>query len=276
MGSTANVTTTNVELTPMRVTFGGVDLGGTSGGVKVSAKHEYSDIMVDQFGKTPVDAVLAGQAYSVKMVLAETKKKDNWKVAFPSLKLVTSGGNKMLYADAQVGDHLLDRALELVLHPLSKGDADKSGDFKFFKAVAKSAVEIEYGPDKQTGLEIEFIIMPDQSTTPARFFVHGDPSIGLVAASVGTPSFTGTGDGTLSGLSAGLKTVTETITLTCVGAETDGGKFYVAGSVSGPLGLAVVGTPFVSDKINLTIEDGATDFEAGDVFTVATTAANYA
>jgi len=59
---------------------------------------------------------------------------------------------------------------------------------------------------------------------------------------------------------------------------TNGGKFEVVGSLSGPLGLATVGTPFVAfgSQISFTINDGTTDFVVGDVFTVATTAANYA
>ena len=84
----------------------------------------------------------------------------------------------------------------------------------------------------------------------------------------GTPSYTGVGDGTITGLAGGRSSVAETITLTAL----DDTHFAVNGSVSGSLGTATVGTAFSSGQIGFTIDAGATDFEAGDQFTVTTTA----
>ncbi len=283
MGSFATVTPANFDLGPMRVTANGVDLGGTKGGVTVSPSYKVSDLMADQFGSSPIDGVISGKTTTVKMVLVETKLKDNWKVAFPHSKLVTSGPNKMIYFDNQVGAKLSDSAVELKLHPLSKGDADLSGDFKFFKAVAKSATEIKYGPEEQTGLEIEFMILPDTTSAPARYFIHGDPTIGLVAAAAGAPGFVGTGNGTMTSVSTGSKTKTENVVVTCIGTNgANKSAWKVVGSVSGHLGTVeltggVGGTGvFVSDYLNFTLTDGGTDFVVGDAFTVATTSANYA
>jgi hypothetical protein len=77
-----------------------------------------------------------------------------------------------------------------------------------------------------------------------------------------TPSFTGTGNGTIDarGGSAG---VAETITVTFTSAT----AFNVVGSVSGSLGSGVVGTPFTSTKANLTITAGGIAFVATDAFT---------
>lgn len=284
--SAPSVNTANVELSPVSVTFNGVALGGTAGGVKISLKHEFADIMMDQLGKTPIDSVLTAQSYTVKLTLAETRSKDNWKVAFPNSKLINNAGTKSIYMDSQVGSHLLDSAHALVLHPLSKDDSDLSGDFKFFKAVAKSAVEVEYGNDKQVGLEVEFMIYPDSGVTPARFWVHGDPSNGLVAASVSSATAGGsnTGTGVVSSISAGASAVTETVTLTCVGIpasnksnwEVSGGTSGVIGFVSISSGSAGASASFTSSKINFTIADGGTDFVIGDTFTIDVTGANYA
>jgi flagellar hook protein FlgE len=93
----------------------------------------------------------------------------------------------------------------------------------------------------------------------------------LAASSAGTagvPAYTGTGNGTISGVSAGPGSVAETITIAAVDAT----HFSVTGSASGALGTATVGTPFVSGQISFTIAAGATPFVAGDAFTVATTA----
>lgn len=81
------------------------------------------------------------------------------------------------------------------------------------------------------------------------------------------PSYTGTGNGTISGLIGGSASAAELITLTA----TDATHFSVSGSASGAIGTAVVGTPFTSTKINFTITAGGTAFVAGDVFTVTTT-----
>lgn len=275
MSSSANVNPTNIELAPMRVEFDGVDVGGTEGGVTVSMKTKTAEIKADQYGDTTIDAVVSGQEFSVKLTLAEYKKKENWKIAFPFAKMGVSGANKNIFMDMQVGTHLLDLAKQLKLHPLSRDNTDKSGDILFYKAVAKSATELKFGPDKQVGLEVEFMIFPDTTTAPARYMIHGDPAIALVAATLTQTSFTGTGSGTLSGVSAGVKAVDETITLTCIHASANGGIFEVIGSVSGSLGNARVGTPFINEKGNFTIGDGTTDFIVGDAFVLTSVAANY-
>lgn len=79
-----------------------------------------------------------------------------------------------------------------------------------------------------------------------------------------TPSFVGTGNGTIAAL-GGSASVVETITVTFTSAT----AFGVVGSVSGSLGTGVVGTLFTSTKANLTITAGTTPFVATDAFTFA-------
>ncbi len=86
--------------------------------------------------------------------------------------------------------------------------------------------------------------------------------------SAGSPSYTGAGNGAISGLAGGSASVAETYTITA----TDATHFSVTGSVSGVLGTATVGTAFTSNQIGFTIAQGATPFQAGDTFTVATAA----
>lgn len=88
----------------------------------------------------------------------------------------------------------------------------------------------------------------------------------------GTPTYTGTGNGSMTSLTGGLSSLAETFTIACtVGGAT--GTFTVTGSVSGALASATVGTPYSTTKIAFTINDGATDFIAGDTFTVVMGAA---
>lgn len=275
--SNAVVTTSKMELTPMRVSFNGVDLGGTLKNVVVSTEFVKAELKADQSGETVRDRRVSGLKITVTTELAQVKDKDIWKVVFPHAKEITSGGNKMMYFQAAVGDSDLANSYPLVLHPLSLADADLSGDYKFFKACGDAKSEIVYGPGEQTRLKIIWNILPDDSVQPERFMIHGDPTIGIVAATAGSPVFTGTGDGTMTSVVAySGYTKTETITVKCVGAVTNGGTFSVTGSLSGPLGIATVGVNFVSNQISFIINDGATDFVVNDQFVIATTAANYA
>lgn len=273
--SSANISPDKTELSAMRVEFNGVDLGGTKGGVSISVKYDLAEIVCDQLGKTPIDHRVSGQAFMVKFALTEIQKKSNWKVALPHAKLITSGPSQSLLLDSKVGDSLFAKAQTLVLHPLSKDDSDLSGNYKIFKAACKSAVEVKYSSSDQTVLECEFVIYPDPTTNPARYMLIGDPSLGIVAPTA-TQAFAGTGNGLMTGLVANTGALTETITATLVAAAVNGGTFHVSGSASGSLGLAVVGTPFSSSRVNFTIADGTTDFALGDVFTITTTASNYA
>jgi flagellar hook protein FlgE len=85
-------------------------------------------------------------------------------------------------------------------------------------------------------------------------------------ATAGAPAYAGTGNGVMSGVTAGAASVAETITMTAVDAT----HFTVTGSISGVLGTATVGTPFTSGQVGFSIAAGSTPFVAGDAFTVAT------
>ena len=87
----------------------------------------------------------------------------------------------------------------------------------------------------------------------------------------GTPGYAGTGNGTITGVQPLGAAVTETWTIACTTAATNGGTFSVTGSVSGAKANATVGTPYDNGLIQFTLNDGATDFIVTDAFTVAVT-----
>ena len=275
--SFATISTSNMELSPVRVTYKGVDLGGTLGNATINMEFEKADILADQSGSTVRDRRVSGLNITVSTEITEIQNKDNWKVAFPHMQIATTGPNKLVNVVSKIGDGDLVNAGELLLHPLSKADADLSGDYKFYKAVADAKSEVVYGPADQVRLKVMWNILPDDSVQPDQFMIVGDPAVGLVdAVAAAAVAGANTGDGTVSGISVvnGV-TKTETITLECVTAAVNGGRFLVSGSTSGALGDAFVGVGFSSSVIGLTINDGATDFVVGDTFTIATTGANY-
>ena len=276
--SFASIDQTKMDLGPVRVTYNGVDLGGTLDNATVKIKYDLGEIKSDQTGSTALDHRIVGLKITVETALAEVQDKTKWKVAFPYADLITSGPNKALLFMNKNGLSLYDVANVLVLHPLNKADADLSQDLRFYKATANHESEIVRGPADQIKLKIVWNVYPDagQSGQPQMFV--GDTSVGLIAATAGAAvAGSNTGNGTVGSISvfSGF-TKSETITLTCVGVPGSNlANFSVSGSVSGSLGIAVLGTAFVSNQIAFTIADGATDFIIGDSFTIATTAANY-
>lgn len=174
--SNAVVTTSSMELTPMRVTFNGVDLGGTLANVVINAKYSKSEIKADQSGSTVRDRRVSGIEVTVTTELAEIKNKDIWKVVFPHATLISTGTAAIDFKQ-NIGDGDLANAHTLVLHPLSQSDATVSSDYTFFKAVASAESSITYGPTEQARLKIVWNILPDESAVPNKFFRYGDPAL---------------------------------------------------------------------------------------------------
>lgn len=75
-----------------------------------------------------------------------------------------------------------------------------------------------------------------------------------------TPSYTGTGTGTIGGIIGSATSVQETITVTFTSAT----AFGVVGSVTGSMGSGTVGTLFTHAKVSFTITAGGTAFANGD------------
>lgn len=88
--------------------------------------------------------------------------------------------------------------------------------------------------------------------------------IGIGTPVASTPVLMGVGNGSVSGLTVVSPMVKlENFTLVSTGPF----SFNVTGSVSGLIGIATVGVPFTSNKVNFTIQAGTTAFVAGDYFT---------
>ena len=174
--SYATVTTSSMELTPVRVKFDSVDLGGTLGNAVLTFKYTKADIKADQLGTTVLDRRVSGLEVSVTTEIAETQNKDNWKVVFPHGTLIPTSTAAFDFNSA-VGDGDLSNAKELKLHPLSQPDATVAYDYTFFKACASADSTLTLGPTEQARLKIVWNVLPDTSATPAKFCRYGDTTI---------------------------------------------------------------------------------------------------
>lgn len=82
-----------------------------------------------------------------------------------------------------------------------------------------------------------------------------------------TPSYTGTGNGTISGIIGTAASVQETITVTLTSAT----AFSVSGSVTGSMGTGTVGTAFSHSKVAFTVNAGGTAWVSGDTISFVMT-----
>jgi len=275
--SFANINPGNLELSPCRVTFKGVDLGATTGNVAIKLADAMSELYADQLGKTPIDKRISAQKYTVEFEIAEVQDKSNWQVIFPAHKLVTQNGFTSFYFDAQIGYSQRSQAGVLILHPLSKADTDLSEDFMFYLAASDETSDWTFSPTEQVKMKVTMAVYPDFSVQPSRFLIFGDPTIGIIPATF-SAAVAGTGNvgnGTVSGIAvfSGV-TPTEVVTMQCLQAGT-GGQWVVNGSVAGPLGTATVGINFNSPVLAFHINSGGVPYAVNDTFTIATTGANY-
>lgn len=272
--STSNITPTYFELSPCRVTYKGVDLGGTLGNVVVKITDTLSDIYADQMGKTVIDKRVSAHKFTTEFSIAEVQNKDNWKILFPPHKLVSQSGQKGMYFDSEIGYSMISQAGVLNFHPLSKPNTDLSEDFTIYLAAGEVSSDFTFSPTEQVKMKLVMDMYPDFTSNPPRFFFFGDPSIGLIPATVSaaTAGTGNIGNGTITGQTAFSSTKTEVITAKCVTAAT---TFFVSGSQSGALGLATVGVTFNSNVVAFNINGGGTPFAVNDSFTMTTTSANY-
>ncbi len=84
----------------------------------------------------------------------------------------------------------------------------------------------------------------------------------------GTADAGNTGNGTMTGVVGGSQTMDGTYTLTCVSAAANAGAFAVMAPDGAALPDATVGVAYTNAQLNLILNDGATDFAVGDIFTV--------
>lgn len=175
--SSATVTPGNMDIGPCKVTFDGVDLGGTLGNVTVSFKVAKAAMKADQFGDTVLDESVSGIECTVETEIAEVRDKDKLAKVFPNATLITSGAQKALQFNSAIGSRSLALAKELVLHPLVEATTSEDFDWTFYKAIPTEESSYVFSPTEQGKMKIQWRILLDTSVVPARMFRHGDKDV---------------------------------------------------------------------------------------------------
>jgi hypothetical protein len=156
---------TNVKMGVCSITYNGVDLGHTKGGVEVTYEPEYADVTVDAYGNTPVDKKLIGEKLTAKVPLAESTIA-NMRVAMPQGEFA-GAANKRMTLGHKSGQSAYADAAQLVLHPVAEGT--RVNDVVMHKAVAIGTVTLAHMIDDQKVIEVEFEALIDETKSDGNY-----------------------------------------------------------------------------------------------------------
>jgi len=164
---------TNIKIGACSITFNSVNLGHTKGGVEVSYEPEYTDITADQYGNTPLDKALTGEAMTVKVPLTESQVA-NLAVAVP-MGTVAGASDGRLTVGKDAGARLAAVAHTLVIHPLVNASNDLSDDVVLYKAAVQGQVTLPFMVDEQRVIEVEFVAFIDTTKSTGSYLgIMGD------------------------------------------------------------------------------------------------------
>ena len=172
------MSTINVEMGTCRTVWGSNPAFQTKGGVEVSYAPEYHEVMLDMYGKSPIDEILIGEVMKAKVPIAETTY-NNLKAVIPACTEVVDGtGKKKLTIGRYPGWKLSQVAQALVMHPLTYADDMKDYDITLHKAVPVGDIKFLYEFDKERIYEVTFIGLVDTDRTAGDFIATiGDVSV---------------------------------------------------------------------------------------------------
>lgn len=169
------VTEGNILVEAMNVSWGGTDLGATSGGVTVTPTVNTVEITADQLGAQRLDEVQNGTTVEVSMTLQEMTA-----AQWASIVGSSTGDNHTPVAGTQVTGYgesknftnLSASALELVLKPV--GAVNDLRNLHFHKAYPIPG-SISYSGDEVSSMEVTFRVIRDTTKdSKINLFVFGD------------------------------------------------------------------------------------------------------
>lgn len=150
---------TKVKVGVCTVTFNGVDLGHTVGGVEVTYEPTHYDVVVDKYGDTKVERKLVGEKLIAKVPLAEYTIA-NLKNAIPQGQYA-GAANARIQIGVSAGQSARSQAAQLVLHPQNEGT--RAYDVVFHKAYVANKITINHKNKETKVIEVEFEALLDET-----------------------------------------------------------------------------------------------------------------
>lgn len=149
------------DLGPCRLIYNSVDLGLTSGGVKFKDEVKSKDILADQHGETPIDAVLTGRAVEIEAPLLQS--------SLAILEDVIAGavvtGTSMEVSNS-IGGTMYANAHELIIKPAvdSVASATTTEWLHILKAYPVAKLDFGYDANGVRVFKVTFKAFPDQTS----------------------------------------------------------------------------------------------------------------
>lgn len=163
MGQTGN--TQDIKLGLADVSYGGVSLGFTVGDIVVTITHQLANIVVDDFGETPVDIYDIGE--QIQAVIPMTQ------LDLANLNIAIPGGTltgDRIKAGRQAGTKLTGQ--ELILDATSSGDLN----ITIYRAIVTEVGDYIYN-NEQRVLPVTFMGLIDTSRPDGdRLYRIGGPA----------------------------------------------------------------------------------------------------
>lgn len=156
---------TNVKVGVCTVTFNGIDLGHTKGGVEVSYEPVYKDVSVDKYGETVVEKYLMGEKFTAKVPLAEYTIA-NLRNAIPNATFA-GAANRRITIGKSAGQSAKALAYQLVLHPQNEGT--RAFDIVMHKAFVSSTVVLNHKNDEEKIVEVTFEALLDETKSDGNY-----------------------------------------------------------------------------------------------------------
>jgi hypothetical protein len=156
---------TSVQLGACSVTFNGVDLGHTKGGVEFTYEPTYHDTTVDKYGETVIEKYLLGEKVSVKVPLAEFTIANLGKV-MPNGAFAGAANARRLFG-SNASKKATSSAAALVLHPILEGT--RRHDIVLYKAFPASTITLNHMVDEEKIIEVTFEALLDETKSDGNY-----------------------------------------------------------------------------------------------------------
>lgn len=167
----------NLRMGVCSLNLGGIDVGHTLGGVKVTITRKLTDLKADKYGDSPVDKVVTDVELKVATKVAEPVI-DNIRKQMPEGDYQVGGTGSRLGIAAGEGASMRPYALQLVLHPLNKSATDYSEDLTVYLAVPTASPVLNYDVANQRVFDLEFDALVSEAYVAGRRLGHiGSPNI---------------------------------------------------------------------------------------------------
>lgn len=153
----------NVYIGVCSITIDGTDMGHTKDGVEVVYTPEYVDITVDQYGNTPVDKVLVGEGFSVKLKLAEKTLANIKRAIHPGTASPSDASPTKITIGRDGGYKASTFAAEFVLHPIQNAASSLEDDIVIYSGVIVNEIVLAHKVDEQAVIEVEIMALIDES-----------------------------------------------------------------------------------------------------------------